>query len=615
MCGIAGWLGAGPAPDRAISMLAGLRHRGPDQEATSPPGVGVLMCARLRVMDPRPEAQQPFWGEAGTVSAVCNGELYNFGALAAELTRRGHQLRTRCDAEVVPHLYEEHGPDFVGHLRGMFGVAVLDHTERRLILARDRWGVKPLYYTLASGPAGESLIFASELGALLASGIQARVDRQALIDYTALGFIPAPETFIEHVYALEPGELLDASISNGRVTWRRAAYHRWTIAVDQSVTLADAVATTDALLGASVSAQGVADVPMGIFLSGGIDSSLIAAARAETAPGTPTFSMRFADSGYDESWAAALAAKHLGLPHTVVDLPPALSSYEHIAGVLRRVGQPFSDTSIFAVHALAIRVRSAVTVCLGGEGGDEAFGGYELFRDLAIAADDEHPDPTGLHAVERHHRLLDAATHRALCGADTGAPVSRFFEPSWEYVWDGRPTAGERRVAYATEASTRVTLANDYLVKVDLATMAHGLELRVPMLDEDLFSFALTLPSALKTSAAEMKLVLRKLAARRLPPAVATKPKWGFSVPPHEWLTGQARADIVATLRAADASVADHLDPRVYRPWVDAFAAVRDIDGVHELELFDRVILLLALEVHLRDLAARRDDGLVPMPM
>lgn len=585
-------------------MLSLLRHRGPDEENAAFYRDGALICTRLRVMDPAPRALQPLHDERHQIAAVCNGEIYNFPELAGMLGRAGHSLTTTCDTEVLPHLYEEHGAEFPRHLRGMFGLAVLDTQQRRLLLARDRWGIKPLYVTRVRGPTGEYLAFSSELNALLASGVPRRPDRQAISDYAALGYIPAPETFYEHVYALQPGELLDARLMrDGSVRVRRSFYHRWTIAPDPSIRLATAVSECEGLLDRAVAAQSRADVPAGILLSGGIDSSLVAAMRSRRDTAVKAFSMRFADAGYDETWAARLTASHLGLHHTIVDLPPERGTFGHIVAVLAGMGQPFSDTSVFAVHALAEQVRRHVTVCLGGEGGDEAFGGYGVFGTFA-----DGPDPAAAGSgesqlwasVESRHRLLDAAGHARLCQDDGLLPVRRFFEPTWSYVWPGPAAGPERLVAYTTEAATRLVLANDYLVKTDMAAMAHGLELRVPILDEDLFGYALTLPRALKATRARLKIVLRALAARMLPEAVAAKPKWGFSVPPYEWLGGGVRKEIAEVLRDPGSGLPEYFRPAEYVPWVAAFERGESLPDVDELYLFDRVIMLLALDLHLR---------------
>jgi len=597
-------------------MLASLRHRGPDEERTVRFDDGLLMCARLRVMDLSPEALQPFHDERGTVATVCNGEIYNSQAIAAELGERGHTLRTRCDVEVIPHLYEEFGTDFPHRIDGMFATAVLDTTARRLLLVRDRWGVKPLYYARVRGPVGEYLVFASELNCLLACGLAQRPSRQAIYDYAALGYVPAPETFYENVYSVEPGELIDVTLDDTRVTWRRSKYHRWTIAPDPSIRLSTAVATTDRLLHASVTAQSRADRPIGMLLSGGLDSSLIAAMRSRLPGEIHAFGMRFDDKRYDESWAGRLAADHLGLPYTTVDPPYRHGTFAHISAVLGKVGQPFSDTSLFAAHALAERVRERVAVCLGGEGGDEAFGGYERFRDFAAAdGDDRAGFNDRVARVEQRHRLLDAAAHQQLCVDHDLLPVRRHFEPQWEYRWHCEPTEADRLVALATEASTRLVLADDYLVKADISSMAHGLELRVPMLDEKLFAYALTLPAALKATSTHFKIVPRALAARMLPEPVARKPKWGFSIPPYGWLADGVRQEIAATFSASTSRLTEFFAPKIYKPWVDAFRAGHTLPGVHELDLFDRVTMLLALDLHLCAMRPDHPVGGTALPM
>jgi asparagine synthase (glutamine-hydrolysing) len=602
-------------PDGAAErMLAALRHRGPDEERIVPLPGGLLMCTRLSVMDLSAQALQPFYDERGTAAAVCNGEIYNAPALAEALAGRGHRLRTSCDSEVVPHLYEQSGPGFAEHLEGMFAVAVLDLAARRLLLARDRWGIKPLYYARARSHAGEYLVFASELNCLLAGGLAPRPDRQSIHDYAALGYIPGPATFYEHIHAVEPGELIDVTLADGRISVRRRRYHRWTIAPDRSIGLDTAAATTERLLESSVAAQSRADRPVGLLLSGGLDSSLIAAMRARRPGDVQAFGMRFDDERYDESWAGRLVAKHVGVAYTTVEPPYRQGTFEHIRAVLRRVGQPYSDTSLFAAYALAERVRQSVVVCLGGEGGDEAFGGYERFRDLAGDSGLEAPgDRVG--TIESKHRLLDRAEHQQLCLDRDLLPVRRHFEPRWDYVWRDKPTGADRLVALATEASTRLTLADDYLVKADISSMAQGLELRVPMLDERLFAYALTLPTALKATPAHFKVVPRALAARLLPERVACKPKWGFSIPPYGWLADGVRHEIAAAVSDPGSRLTEYFTPKVYRAWAAAFRSARTPPGLHELDLFDRILMLLSLDLHLADLTPPSGGSGVALPI
>src|SRR5262249_34369298 len=275
------------------------------------------------------------------------------------------------DTEVLPHLYEEEGTAFVTKLRGMFALAIYDTRSRTLILARDRFGIKPLFYA----PGKEWLAFASEIRALLElPEIDTRPDRQAIYDFAALFYIPAPETFYTGIRALQPGEMLEARLANG-LSWTTRSYHRWSINPDPALTLKQATDRGDALLTNAVRRQIESDVPLGTLLSGGIDSSLVsAAAQNALNDGLRTFNVRFSENGYDETWAAIEVAKHIGSCHETLEIEDKQGTWEHVTALLLHSGQPFADTSFFAVNAVCKLMRRHVTVALSGDGGDEAFG-------------------------------------------------------------------------------------------------------------------------------------------------------------------------------------------------------------------------------------------------
>src|SRR5262249_11542391 len=267
-----------------------------------------------------------------------------------DLEGKGHVFRGRSDTEVLPHLYEQEPSQFVSKLRGMFAFALYDTRSSKLILARDRFGVKPLFY--AAGKQG--LAFASELKALLVlPWIDKRPDRQAIFDLTALSYIPAPETFYTGIRALEPGEILEARLERDGVLWKKRKYHSWSIDWDHRITLQQATDRADELLTGAVERQMESDVPLGALLSGGIDSSLPSVAAQKALRGElRTFNVRFSDKEYDETWAAVMAAKHIGTCHETLSMAESTANCEQIAGLLSHVGQPFADTSLFAVNAI-----------------------------------------------------------------------------------------------------------------------------------------------------------------------------------------------------------------------------------------------------------------------
>jgi len=314
MCGIAGWLGNLPDGENyAGRMVQALRHRGPDAHGIRSWPEATLVHTRLSVIDLSPAGAQPMANENGTIWTVFNGEVYNHRELRHGLEKRGHVFKGHSDTEVLPHLYEEDGVELVSKLRGMFALAIYDTRSRTLILARDRFGIKPLFYA----PQKDRLGFASEIRALIElPGIDIRPDRQAIYDFAALLYVPAPETFYTGIRALQPGEMLEARLDAKELSWTTRTYHRWSITPDPALTLDQATDRADALLTNAVRRQMESDVPLGTLLSGGIDSSLVSVAAQNALNGRlRTFNVRFSENGYDETWAAIEAATHIGSCH------------------------------------------------------------------------------------------------------------------------------------------------------------------------------------------------------------------------------------------------------------------------------------------------------------
>jgi asparagine synthase (glutamine-hydrolysing) len=568
--------------------------------------------------------------EDGTVWTVFNGEIYNHLALRRQLEARGHIFRGRSDTEVLPHLYEEEGGEFVRKLRGMFALAIYDTRTRTLLLARDRFGIKPLFYA----PVTERLMFASEIRALLAlPGIDDRPDRQAIYDFAALFYIPAPETFYTGIRALQPGEMLEARLHADGVSWQTRTYHRWTIAPDPTITLDQAAERAEALVMAAVRPQMESDVPLGALLSGGIDSSLVSvAAQAALSSRLRTFNVQFAETEYDETWAAVAVAQHIHSQHETLDMENGQGTWDYITDLLMHAGQPFADTSLFPVHAVCRLMRQHVTVALSGDGGDEGFGGYQHYLQMAkIAHWQALPAPVwrgafrvlaplaNLQVVPQRfpQRLRDFAgadntaviqnllcwvrdhEHRQLCWDTDVLPVRRWFEPRWEYHLPPKASRLEQLFAHITEAGFRLTLANDYLFKVDIASMKESLEVRVPMLDEDLFAFGLSLPHGLKANGQTCKRVLRAVAQRWLPPPVANKPKWGFGIPVDGWVDTAFKMRLKDTLLGPTSRLPDCFRPEAYRPIVEAFCTDRACPHISRQGLYQRAIMLLAVHLAL----------------
>lgn len=635
MCGIAGWFGPqAPTGWQASSARRALTHRGPDANGSQSLPCGELIHTRLKIVDLSDAGHQPMGTPGGSTWAVFNGEIYNHRELRRKLEARGHTFRGRCDAEVLVPLYLEHGESFVEHLRGMFAIAIIDADARRLLLVRDRFGIKPLYWA----PTESGIVFASEIGALrTAHGVDFSVNPQAVHDFISLHHIPPPLTLHRGVHCLEPGVLLSARLDREETRTTARRYHSWVIRTDPSMTLDDATDRTAELLDAAVGRQLESDVPLGGMLSGGVDSALICeSAHRQSATGLQTFGVRFDDPAFDEGPAIQSAADAIQSSHTMLDFSLAPAGWSSVSDLLLATGQPFADSSIFAVESLAQLLRRHVAVALSGDGGDEAFGGYShfgrlygiaplastptplrqvLLRTLA-AASRRAPDAIGVpRSLET--RLLDAsaatspvsliADHTSwvrsremteLWRGPSVLPTERLFEPQWEHDL-GSKRMIDRLFAITTEADTRIRLAGDYLPKVDIASMRHSLEVRVPMLDEDLFSFGLNLPRSLRhPRGGPSKRVLRSLAGRRVP-SIASLPKRGFGVPVDTWVSGDFRDGLRDVVGSPTARLRDWIDPSYVDGLVRAFCRGDATPTMTRQAHYQRIVMLTALEVHL----------------
>ena len=659
MCGIGGWIGAPPESNHyAACMTQALHHRGPDASGIRSWPDATLIHTRLSILDLSPTGAQPMANEDGTIWTSFNGEVYNHRELRRDLEARGHLFKGRSDTEILTHLYEEHGLDFVSKLRGMFALAIYDTRSRTLILARDRFGIKPLFYA----PGAGRLAFASEIRALRElPGVDDRPDRQAIFDFAALFYIPAPATFYAGIRALQPGELLVARMDDRGVSWRTQTYHRWTIHPDPEMTLEAATDRADELLGAAVRRQMESDVPLGALLSGGIDSSLVCAAAQKISDGgLHTYNVRFHEREYDESWAARAVADSIGSQHRTLDITDVQGDWDHISALLQHAGQPYADTSLFAANAVCQFIRQHVTVALSGDGGDEGFGGYNDFSRIAwIARWLQLPTPTqrgtsralaslarcglqlptpiqrgasralaslarcGTIPVRLPQRLNELAgaddtfvfrnlfccvgdqEQQRLCRDTDLLPVHRLFEPQWGHHLAPRASRREHLSAQATEIFTRLQLPNAFLFKVDTASMKEGLEIRVPMLDEDLFAFGLTLPHRLKVKGRMCKQVLRAIAQRRLPRTIATKPKQGFGIPVDTWVNEDFKRCMREFLLGPESGLPEFFHPEAYRPIIEAFCAGHPCPEISRQGLYQRAIMLLSLQLALTDRSSR----------
>ncbi len=566
MCGIVGLVSEAPLGDRRWLLTARevLRHRGPDDagEWWSPDGRVWLGHRRLAILDLSPAGRQPMADPAGELWIVFNGEIYNFQELRRELEVKGHCFRSRTDTEVVLAAYREWGTVCLSRLNGMFAFALYDVPRKRLLLARDRAGEKPLYYAVGSGV----LRFASELKALLEDPrFIPRIDQEALDCYLAFGFVPRERCILQGVKKLPPAYALVFELESGAVKmWR---YWDLPPVPASDGRPGDETALVDeleGLLSDAVRRQLVADVPVGILLSGGVDSSLVTAMAVRAKAKLKTFTVRFPGHGsYDETNHARLVARHFGTEH--VELDAAEATPELLPRLARQFDEPVVDSSMIPTALLCQLVRQHCTAALGGDGGDELFGGYVHYRRLvhlhhyagwiphslrgAIATVATAALPIGFKGrnwfqefgvdFERGVPLIASYFDRRTRARLLDATAAR-----WPFVAEAsRQEAidpGGDLVQRATRADFRLYLAEDILVKVDRASMLHSLEVRAPFLDHRVIEFAFgKVPSQFKASADERKILLKKLAARLLPSGFDTQRKQGFSVPLAAWLRSE----------------------------------------------------------------------------
>jgi asparagine synthase (glutamine-hydrolysing) len=552
VCGIAGlYSPAGaPNPELVNAMRAALVHRGPDEGSTDAFGHCVLGHQRLKVID-LDTGYQPVSNEAGDVVAVFNGEVYNFSSLRGEL--HGHEVRGTGDTPILPHLYEESGPHFVERLHGMFAVALWDAGRERLVLARDRLGKKPLLWTRL--PDG-TLAFASELKALLRlPQLSREIDLDAIDAYLALQYVPGGRTPLRGIHKLAPGHVLVAEGSTERIEryWQPEP-------ADPSSSEDEWLERVRTTVGDAVRKRLVADVPLGALLSGGIDSSIVVAlmAQASSVP-VRTFTVGFPDARYDERAYARAVSSRYGTVHEEVEIE------EDIASTLPRLAatfdEPLGDEATFPTFLIAEQARRHVTVALAGDGGDESFAGYERYIAHRLA---EHiPKPAArsgaavlrlMPAARREPRspLFRAARFLDVVSKPPRQRYARLMEvfpiELRRELWSDARLAQEVRlepsrpdVSGLQQLDIETYLPGDLLLKADLASMAHSLELRSPFLDHEVVALGLALPDSLKTRGREGKVALRRAFAAELPPEVARRGKTGFGVPLGRWFRSDLR--------------------------------------------------------------------------
>lgn len=561
MCGIAGFVDEQAAlnQDHLAAMGKSMAHRGPDAQGIWLEGQAGLVHRRLSILDLSDSANQPMHSGDGRYVMVFNGEIYNFRQIAQDLALQ--DLRTTGDSEVILEAFARLGPDFVHRLNGMFSIAIWDKARQELHFFRDHIGIKPLYYSLEQN----RLVFASELKALLQiPGLRDRsaLNPAAINAFLHLTYIPGQMSIYEGIQKLLPGHR--ALYKAGKLTISRYWNLEDTIHANPPPTEAVAVEQLHALLRDSVASQMIADVPLGTFLSGGIDSSLVTALAAEASPHrVRTFSIGFKEARFNESHYARQVAEHLKTDHTefILSEEEAQSRFEDI---LTTYDEPFGDSSAIPTMLVSELARKEVTVILSGDGGDETHLGYGSYawaerlesplysafhKPLALALQHSPGVPDRYRRIgkllnfpDRSHlpSHIFSQEQYAFSRAELHSLVKRPFQapfslPEYPERQNLRLTAAERQALFDLKSY----LPDDLLVKVDRASMRSSLEVRVPLLDHRLVSYALNLPAALRADHTVTKKLLKQILYQYVPAAVFDRPKWGFGIPLGDWLKGQ----------------------------------------------------------------------------
>ena len=568
MCGIAGIVaiaGTPPGPSDIARMCDAMTHRGPDDAGYLVEGSVAIGMRRLSIID-LAGGHQPIFNEDGSVAVVYNGEIYNYRELRAWLESRGHSFATSSDTEVIVHLWEEVGRDFPKHLNGMFAIALYDRRQRRVVLARDHVGIKPLYYALGA----DGLVFGSEVKVVLESGrVPRRLDVDGLAQFLSWEYVPGAGTLLRDVRRLEPARLLEFDLETGRSSVQRFWDPLGAAGIGPSRSEAEWEDEVDATVHAAVQRQLMSDVPLGAFLSGGVDSSLVVAAmgRAET------FSIGFDDPTYNETQWSKRVADHLGVRHHVEIIRPQVQDlFEHL---MHFMDDPIGDFSIFPTYLVSRLASQHVKVVLSGDGGDELFGGYETFL-----AEEKFRTWQRIPAWLRHgvatpliDALPPASAKKGLVNKAKRFVEGARLDPAWGHArWrvfcdeamrqrlltpEARRAAvtpvGAHILALRAEAVAREprdqTLYVDFgsymvdncLTKVDRMSMACSIEARVPLLDREVVELAFRVPPALKYDGSHTKVLLKRVAARHVPRECVYRPKEGFSIPIKNWLKDEFR--------------------------------------------------------------------------
>jgi asparagine synthase (glutamine-hydrolysing) len=597
MCGICGFVSSshGQPIDRDTlkRMCQLLYHRGPDDEGFFIDGCAGLGVRRLSIID-LVTGHQPMCNERGTIWLVFNGEIYNYKELRSQLKNKGHIFKSNSDSEVIIHAYEEYGDKFIDQLNGMFAFSLWDAPRKRLLLVRDRLGIKPLYYATSR----DQLVFGSELKAVITHpGIPCEIDYESLDLFLTLEYIPSPRTIIRGVNKLPPGHLL--IFQNGNVSVEQY----WDVAAKEiHCRNHECVEQLAALIQESVRLRLISDVPVGAFLSGGIDSSTVTAFMStSTSDPVQAFSIGFQDDTYDELSFARKAAAHFGAVHHTEILQPDI--VELSLQLIGHLDEPLADFSIFPTYLVSKMASRHVKVVLSGDGGDEIFAGYDtyvaqqfdaIYSNLpAHLRRDSLPKIMSLIPPQRAKKGVINKAKRFIEGAalEESLQHSRwmiFLNPADRtnlyQPWLQAELNGSMAISVLGSQFNRVAqfdaltqqqyvdiktyLADNILTKVDRMSMAASIEARVPLLDHNIVEFALNLPKSLKLNRLQTKVALRRLASNRVPEGILNKPKQGFSIPLKHWLRGPLKPMMTDLLSQETVRSRGYFKPQTVSRWV-----------------------------------------------
>jgi asparagine synthase (glutamine-hydrolysing) len=617
MCGIAGMVGAkhdGGITEAVVHRMCGtITHRGPDDEGIFVKDGAGLGMRRLSIID-LSGGHQPIFNEDRTAWIVFNGEIYNFQELRADLERRGHRFATHTDTEAIIHLYEEYGSNCVDHLRGMFGFAIYDESRRKLLLARDRLGIKPVHYAQAGG----RLLFGSEIKSILAAAPElAEINYEAVLQYLYYGYVPDPLTAFQRIHKLPPGHVLEFERGEVKIRryWDLPAY-----GTHQPQDEEECLRELEGRLAEAVKIRLIADVPLGALLSGGTDSSTVVAlmARASSGP-VKTFSIGFKQADFNEAEYARMVAQRFGTEHHELILEPdVVHTVEYLTSTLE---EPFGDSSMLPTYYVSKMAREHVTVALSGDGGDELFAGYDRYRihserqvferlpgwarqfyrdrvyplvprkmmgrklsyNVSLPWKERYVDQLSfVPAYEREMPLLADDFRELLARIEDPQNVLRHY-------FEAAPTKDP--VGQMLYVDTKTYMEADILTKVDRMSMLTSLEVRVPIIDHKFLEWVTGLPTAWKLRGTTQKYILRKLAERvGVPREVLYRQKQGFALPLKHWLRNELKDMVVSVLLDSRSLQRGYFDARGIRQLVDEHVSGRRVHS-------GRIWRLLMLEL------------------